>query len=71
MDLNRVLMDLRGERDRLNEIIVSLERLAGMVRPNASAAKRSGRKSMDKAAREEVSQRMKKYWDRRRATRSG
>ncbi len=66
MDIHRVLTDLRAERDRLNEIIVNLERLQGVVTHDEVAPKRRGRKSMDKAARMEVSERMKRYWSRRR-----
>jgi hypothetical protein len=67
MDLDQILIDVRGERDRLKEIVVNLERLAAMVRPNETVPKRRGRKSMDKAGREEVSERMKRYWSRRRS----
>jgi hypothetical protein len=67
MDIDRVLTDLRAERDRLNEIIVTLERLQGSVRQDETQPKRRGRKSMDKAARQEVSERMKRYWSRRRS----
>ena len=66
MDIDRALADLRAERDRLNEIIVNLERLQGVVRKDETAPKRRGRKSMDKAARQEVSERMKRYWSKRR-----
>ncbi len=66
MDIDRVLTDLRAERDRLNEIIVTLERLQGGARPDETQPKRRGRKSMDNAARQEVSERMKRYWSRRR-----
>ena len=66
MDIDRVLTDLRAERDRLSEIIVNLERLQGVVKREQAPPKRRGRKSMDKAAREEVSERMKRYWSRRR-----
>jgi hypothetical protein len=67
MDIDRVLTDLRAERDRLNEIIVTLERLQGVVRHDETQPKRRGRKSMDQMARQEVSERMKRYWNRRRA----
>jgi hypothetical protein len=67
MDLDQVLMDVRGERDRLKEVVVNLERLAAIIRPNETVPKRPGRKSMDKPGREEVSERMKRYWSRRRS----
>ena len=70
MNLDQLIMDARGERDQLKEIIGNLERLTGLVSPNETVAKRPGRKSMDKAAREEVSGRMKRYWSRQHATRN-
>jgi hypothetical protein len=68
MDLYRIIRELVQERDRLQRIIDSLEEM----RPDAGASllqsrgKRRGRKSMDTAGREEVSDRMKRYWARRR-----
>jgi hypothetical protein len=68
MDVYRIIRELVLERDRLQRIIESLEEM----RPNGRAAarsegKRRGRKSMDSAAREEVSERMKRYWAQRKA----
>ena len=71
MDVYWIIRELVLERDRLQRIIESLEEM----RPNGKAqvrpegAKRRGRKSMDRAAREEVSERMKRYWARRKADR--
>lgn len=68
MDLYRIISELVQERDRLNRIIQSLE---GM-KPTSGRdgfkppGKRRGRKSMDPAARREVSERMKTYWAKRR-----
>ena len=67
MDLYRIINELNEERERLTRIIESLE---GMT-PSGKAAdrpagKRRGRKSMDEAARKEVSDRMKLYWEGRR-----
>jgi hypothetical protein len=70
MDLYRIIRELVQERDRLQRIIESLEEVKppeGLQRP--LEGKRRGRKSMDRAAREEVSQRMKNYWEQRRAER--
>lgn len=68
MELYRIIRELLQERDRLQRIIESLEEVQppgkDPVRPNG---KRRGRKSMDRAAREEVSERMKRYWAKRRA----
>jgi len=70
MDINRIIRELMQERDRLQRIINSLEDIqpSGKLQMNV-ARKRRGRKSMDHAAREEVSERMKRYWARRRAER--
>jgi hypothetical protein len=71
MDVYRIIRELVLERDRLQRIIESLEEM----RPNGRAqerpeGRRRGRKSMDLAAREEVSERMKRYWAQRKAARS-
>jgi hypothetical protein len=69
MDLYRIIRELVLERDRLQRIIDSLEEMKSNGKPPARAegAKRRGRKSMDLAAREEVSERMKRYWAQRKA----
>ena len=68
MDLYRIIRDLVQERDRLQRIIESLEATdhadKALARPKG---KRRGRKSMDPTARVEVSERMKRYWEQRRA----
>jgi hypothetical protein len=71
MDLYRIIFELVQERNRLQRIIESLESMSSgdevrVRRPG----KRRGRKSMDEKAREEVSERMKRYWARRRAEQS-
>jgi hypothetical protein len=72
MDLYRIIRELVQERDRLQRIIESLEGMNSAPRSQApSTGKRRGRKSMDPAARQEVSERMKRYWARRRAARDG
>ncbi len=72
MDLYRIIRELVEERDRLQRIIESLEGMNSAAHPQpVSTGKRRGRKSMDSAAREEVSERMKRYWARRRAAREG
>ena len=68
MDLYRVIRELVQERDRVQRIIRSLEDGSPVtpVRPRPEG-KRRGRKSMDHAARAEVSSRMKRYWAQKRA----
>jgi hypothetical protein len=72
MDLYRIIRELVLERDRLQKIIDSLEEMKH-DRPSGiriEGAERRGRKSMDRAAREQVSERMKRYWADRKAQRS-
>jgi hypothetical protein len=72
MDVYRIIRELVVERDRLQRIIESLEEMVPNVREQARRpeTKRRGRKSMDRAARDEVSERMKRYWAQRKAARS-
>jgi hypothetical protein len=71
MDLYRIISELAEEKNRLDRIIQSLEGVAqtegGFAPPPVS---RRGRKSMDGPARKEVSERMKRYWARRREQRA-
>ena len=68
MDLYRIIRELVQERDRLQRIIESLEEMKPFGEVHARPeSKRRGRKSMDNAARAEVSERMKRYWKQRRA----
>jgi len=72
MDLYETIQDLYAEKERLERVIASLEALMGIAKtdvPKACGSKR-GRKSMSPSEREEVSARMKKYWDRRREEQS-
>jgi len=71
MDLYRIIRELMLERDRLQKIIDSLEEMKADGRAGipVNNVKRRGRKSMDRAARAEVSERMKRYWAGRKAQR--
>jgi hypothetical protein len=67
MDLHRIIKELDQERERLTRIIESLEGITPSGKaPPRPGSKRRGRKSMDEAARKEVSERMKLYWEGRR-----
>ena len=71
MDLNKAIQQLYAEKERLERVIASLEELqrsAGAV-PVLTGVKRRGRKFMDPKERQEVSDRMKKYWAARRKER--
>jgi hypothetical protein len=72
MDLYETIQSLYAEKERLERVIASLEALLGIGKqevPKLRGAKR-GRKSMSDSEREEVSARMKSYWDRRRREQS-
>ena len=72
MDLYKAIQQLYEEKERLERVIASLEELqrtASDVPILPPATKRRGRKSMTAAERQEVSARMKKYWESRRKPR--
>ena len=69
MDLYKAIQDLYAEKEKLERVIASLEELqrtAGSLPALHKPAKRRGRKSMNSAERQEVSERMRKYWAGRR-----
>jgi hypothetical protein len=72
MDLYKTIQQLYEEKERLERVIASLEELqrtAGAVPIPPQASKRRGRKSMTATERQEVSERMKKYWESHRQRR--
>ena len=71
MNINQVIRDLYEEKKRLDHVIASLEEVqrTAAAKQDQSPRKKRGRKSMDDHARQEVSERMKKYWAARRAGR--
>ncbi len=69
MDLYKAIQDLYAEKEKLERVIASLEELqrtAGSIPMAPKPANRRGRKSMNAAQRQEVSERMRKYWASRR-----
>jgi len=70
MDLYKAIQDLYAEKEKLERVIASLEELQRAAEaaspPAAESGKRRGRKSMGSKERQEVSERMKKYWESRR-----
>jgi hypothetical protein len=70
MDLYKAIQDLYAEKEKLERVIASLEDLqraaGGGIPPSSGSGKRRGRKSMGAEERQEVSDRMKKYWASRR-----
>jgi hypothetical protein len=69
MDLIRIIEELRRERERVHAMIEALER-RGSAGENP-LRRRRGRKPMNGAERQEVSRRMKLYWEKRKQTQSG
>ena len=69
MDLYKIIRELVEERNRVSRIIASLDEMTKGGKKSASQTghSRRGRKSMDASARQEVSERMKRYWAKRRA----
>ena len=69
MDLYKAIQDLYAEKEKLERVIASLEELqrtAGSLPSLPKPVKRRGRKSMNPSERQEVSERMRKYWASRR-----
>jgi hypothetical protein len=69
MDLYKAIQDLYAEKEKLERVIASLEELqrsAGNTPVLPKGLKRRGRKSMDPKERQDVSERMKRYWATRR-----
>ena len=68
MNINKAIRELYEEKKRLDHVIASLEEKQrnGGLEIAAGREKRRGRKSMDIEARQQVSERMKRYWAARR-----
>jgi len=73
MDFKKLIASLYTEREKLERVIASLEELRDSVYGAGAEGglKRRGRKSMPEAERLEVSERMKKYWAKRRKAVAG
>jgi hypothetical protein len=65
MDLDQVLSFLYAEKEKLDRVIVSLEKLQA-IHSDSAAPQRRGRKSMGQEERRVVSARMKRFWAERR-----
>jgi hypothetical protein len=69
MDVNKALRELHEEKKRLDIIIATLE--SRQRNGSHARSRRRGRKSMSPEERLEVSKRMAKYWEARRAAAAG
>lgn len=65
MDIMQMIRELHAERDRVTKAIEALEEMAARVNAFENKTRR-GRKAMSEAERRVVSERMKKYWAKRR-----
>jgi flagellar motor component MotA len=65
MDYLRAIRELQEEKRRLDKAIETLEALIAGQSPIRTS--RRGRKSMPPEERKQVSERMKRYWEARRA----
>lgn len=69
MDLQPTIRMLQTELERIEVAIAELEQLQnanGIGRIDSSHKSKRGRKSMDSEERQQVSERMKRYWASRR-----
>ena len=64
MDLNKTIVELRAQRDKIDAVIKQLEAMSdgSPVRTRSTR----GRKFIGAAERREISERMKRYWAGRR-----
>lgn len=62
MDLRRLIQDLLARKAKIQKAIDELEKLVAAPKTKS----RRGRRSMGAQEREEVSARMKKYWEAKR-----
>ena len=66
MDVQKTIDFLRGEIARLERVVASLEELRDGVTESSLQKKRGGRRSMGAEERQEVAERMRRYWAGRR-----
>jgi hypothetical protein len=68
VNINKTIRELIEEKKRLDRVIGTLEEMQrnGRVEVVPPPQKKRGRKSMDERARQQVSERMKRYWQARR-----
>ena len=67
MDLSKTIAELYEEKTRLDRVIASLEQLGVEPFPISLTVSRRGRKFMSPQERQEVSDRMRRYWAGRKA----
>ena len=71
MDLTEIIRSLYAEKAKVENSIAALEALGTAHSPAPERVGRRGRKHMAAEERQQVSERMKRYWDNRRQARAG
>jgi hypothetical protein len=71
MNLIETIGELRGEKDKLERAIAMLEQLRSAGNGGVLQKPGRGRKSVSAEERQEISVRMKKYWERRLSQKKG
>ncbi len=75
MDLLKAIRELHEEKKRLDAVIASLELMLAaesrLPKLKVRVGRKRGRKSMSREERQQVSERMKKYWASRRNSSKG
>ena len=66
MDLTRILAQLYAQRDRVRQVIATLEHLQQEKTTAGPAHRKRGRKSMGTEERKVVAERMKAHWAKKR-----
>ena len=66
MDLTQIIKTLYGEKAKLEHSIAALEALHSTHQAGPDPVRKRGRKFMGAEERQQVSVRMKRYWDSRR-----
>jgi hypothetical protein len=69
MDLPRLITELRAQKERIERAIAELESLGSDSTVEGATGR--GRKWMPAEERLQVSERMKRYWERKHKDRSG
>jgi hypothetical protein len=70
MDFYKTIHALRQEKEKLDRVIASLEALQSSVDTAVLRKPGRGRKFMSTAERQEVSERMRRYWASKRSGRA-
>jgi len=71
MRLVEMIDELKGEVVRLNDVIAMLEQIGSRESAPRPARTNKGRRSMCDEERRQVAERMRRYWEQRKAASAG